>query len=213
MIHQLLVHLGQLASCELDQTDLLSGGVLITETSGGRVPGDVCRGWELDMAGCADSWSVWLKEHGAALVLLARHWVASQADAEDVVQEAFVRFWRSQERIEEPVAYLYACVKHCALDWHRGQRRRERRELAVACPEAASLFEAAIEQDERRLVIETALRQLPTNQAEVLVMKIWGGLTFPQIAAALGISANTAASRYRYALAKLREQLAAEVLL
>ena len=48
------------------------------------------------------------------------------------------------------------------------------------------------------------------EQAEVLVMKIWGGLSFPQIAAALEISANTAASRYRYALAKLREQLAEE---
>jgi len=44
----------------------------------------------------------------------------------------------------------------------------------------------------------------------VLVMKIWGGLTFPQIAAALESSVNTVASRYRYALARLREQLAEE---
>jgi RNA polymerase sigma-70 factor (ECF subfamily) len=41
-------------------------------------------------------------------------------------------------------------------------------------------------------------------------MKIWGGLSFPQIAEALRISPNTAASRYRYALVKVREQLAEE---
>jgi RNA polymerase sigma-70 factor (ECF subfamily) len=64
--------------------------------------------------------------------------------------------------------------------------------------------------DERRRLIESALGQLPVAQREVLVMKVWGGLTFPQIAAALDVPADTAASRYRYALAKLREQLAEE---
>jgi RNA polymerase sigma-70 factor (ECF subfamily) len=85
--------------------------------------------------------------------------------------------------------------------------------LANARAETEPMLVAPIEQDERRETIEAALRSLPTTQAEVLVMKVWGGLTFPQIAVALGISANTAASRYRYALAKLREQLAAEVIL
>jgi RNA polymerase sigma-70 factor (ECF subfamily) len=165
------------------------------------------------LAESADSWSVWLEQHGAALVLLASHWVPSRADAEDVVQEAFVRFWRSRTSVLDPVAYLYASVKHCALDWQRSRQRRQQRELAVARPEVESLFARSVEQDERRSAIEAALRRLPTNQAEVLVMKIWGGLSFPQIAAALETSPNTAASRYRYALAKLREQLAAEVVL
>lgn len=163
------------------------------------------------MAESADSWAVWLDEHGAALVLLARHWLPSRADAEDAVQEAFIRFWRARERIDEPVAYLYACVKHCALDAVRVRQRRQRREQATARPEVESLLAGPLEQDERRVAIEAALRSLPASQAEVLVMKIWGGLTFPQIAAALEISANTAASRYRYALAKLREQLATEM--
>jgi RNA polymerase sigma-70 factor (ECF subfamily) len=165
------------------------------------------------MAERADSWSVWLDEHGPALVLFARQWVASHADAEDVLQEAFVRFWRSRSAVEEPVAYLYACTKHCALDTVRGRQRRQRREQATARPETEPILVAPIEHDERRETIEAALRGLPTTQAEVLVMKVWGGLTFPQIAVALGISANTAASRYRYALARLREQLAAEVIL
>jgi len=51
---------------------------------------------------------------------------------------------------------------------------------------------------------------LPGEQRETLVLKIWSGLTFAQIAAVLNISANTAASRYRYAIARLRESLAEE---
>jgi RNA polymerase sigma-70 factor (ECF subfamily) len=162
------------------------------------------------MAGGSEQWTVWLDEHGAALVLLARQWVASHADAEDVVQEAFVRFWRCRQRAADPAAYLYACVKHCALDWQRGRQRQSRREEAAARPESDTWFAGPLEQEERRAAIAAALGQLPENQREVLVMKIWGGLSFPQIAAALRISANTAASRYRYALARLRGQLAEE---
>ena len=168
------------------------------------------RGDRNDLPDGSDPWTVWLETHGAAMVLLARQWVPSRADAEDVVQEAFVRFWRSRERIEEPVAYMYACVKHCALDWQRGRARQVRREVAIARPEAEPLLTAPVELEERRVAIETALRTLPEIQAEVLVMKIWGGLSFPQIATALGTSDNTVASRYRYGLAKLREQLAEE---
>src|SRR5207249_2074382 len=136
--------------------------------------------------------------------------VGSRADAEDVVQEAFVRFWRSRAAVAEPAAYLFACVKRCALDWQRSRRRRSAREGQAARPEAEPLFVGAAEQDERRAALETALRELAQEQAEVVVMKSWGGLTFPQIAAALELPANTAASRYRYALAKLREALAEE---
>jgi RNA polymerase sigma-70 factor (ECF subfamily) len=79
----------------------------------------------------------------------------------------------------------------------------------VARPETEPLF-AAAEDNERRAAIEIALRELPAEQSELLVMKVWGELTFSQIAAALETSPNTAASRYRYALAKLREALAEE---
>jgi RNA polymerase sigma-70 factor (ECF subfamily) len=162
------------------------------------------------MAGDADEWAVWLDRDGPALVLLARQRVASHADAEDVVQEAFVRFWRSRHRAADPTAYLYTCVQNCALNWQRGRERRSRREQGAARPEAEAWLAGPPEQDERRATIEAVLRHLPEAQREVLVMKIWGGLSFPQIAEALRISANTAASRYRYALAGLRERLAEE---
>ena len=159
------------------------------------------------MANSCDEWSVWLDEHGPALVLLARQRVPTQADAEDVVQEALVRCWRSRERIDSPIAYLYSCVRSCALDWQRGHSRRQRRESLVARSEVEPLFTARIEQEERRFAIEAALASLPKDQGEVLIMKIWGGLTLGQIATSLETSVNTIASRYRYALAKMREQL------
>jgi RNA polymerase sigma-70 factor (ECF subfamily) len=162
------------------------------------------------MAEPDDDWQAWLDRHGAALVLLARQFVGSRADAEDVVQEAFVRFWRSRSGVAEPAAYLFACVKRCALDWQRSRRRRSAREEQAARPETESLFVGAAEHDERRAALEAALRELPQEQAEVVVMKIWGGLTFSQIATALEVPTNTTASRYRYALAKLREVLAEE---
>src|SRR5688572_27378726 len=69
-------------------------------------------------------WSAWLARHGAAAVLFARQWAPIPADAEDAVQEAFVRFWRSRTRAQDPAAYLYACVKRCAIDADRSKRRR-----------------------------------------------------------------------------------------
>jgi RNA polymerase sigma-70 factor (ECF subfamily) len=130
-----------------------------------------------------------------------------------VVQEAFIRFWRSRGRVADPAAFLFACVRNCALDWRRERDRRTRRNEAAARSEEEPLLIGGIEHEERRAAIEAALRGLPGDQRDVLVMRIWGGLTFPQIAAALEISANTAASRYRYALARLRGQLTEESIL
>jgi len=56
-------------------------------------------------------------------------------------------------------------------------------------------------------ILVAAIDRLPDEQREVLVMKIWNELTFAEIASALGISQNTAASRYRYALAALKKNL------
>jgi RNA polymerase sigma-70 factor (ECF subfamily) len=164
-------------------------------------------------------WTTWLRRHGPAMLLLARQLVPARTDAEDVVQEAFVRFWaamrRTTEQPTDPVAYLFTCVRSAAMDWRRGTHRRGLREHAAARPEApadASLFTARLEHEERRSAIEAALSRLPENQREVLVLKVWAKLSFPQIARALGIPPDTAASRYRYALEKLRGQLAEELI-
>lgn len=157
------------------------------------------------------SWKDWFDTHGPKLLLCARQWTRSLADAEDVVQEAFVRYWRHQRDLPgDPQALLVTSVRRAALDLARRQTRRvAREELADGgLEERASIFEPLPgDGDERRFEIESALRRLPAEQREVLVLKLWQELTFEQIGETLDLSPNTAASRYRYALAALRKEL------
>lgn len=156
------------------------------------------------------SWKDWFHHHGPKLLLCARQWTRSMADAEDVVQDAFVRFWRHQRGLGgEPIGLLLTSVRRAALDRFRSDVRRTAREQAAdgGLEDNGSFFEPMGEDDDRRLAIEAALRRLPVEQREVLTLKIWGELTFEEIGAQLKISGNTAASRYRYALASLRKEL------
>lgn len=159
-----------------------------------------------------DSWQTWFQLYGPKLLLCARQWTRSAADAEDVVQEAFVRFWRHQRGLPgEPMALLVTSVRRAAIDLARRDDRRAAREERVGREDipAFVVFESSFDGDERREAIAGALQRLPAAQREVLVLKIWGELTFDQIAAELALSPNTAASRYRYALAALRQELIA----
>ena len=159
-----------------------------------------------------DSWKTWFQLYGPKLLLCARQWTRSLADAEDVVQEAFVRFWHHQRGLPgEPMALLVTSVRRAAFDLARREgRRAAREERSADCSDfQPAAFRCTLENDERRVALEEALRRIPPEQREVLVLKIWGELTFDQIAAELALSPNTAASRYRYALAALRQEVAA----
>lgn len=149
--------------------------------------------------------------HARALVLFGKRWAVSQGDAEDLVQDAFVRLWKNRERVNDPAAYLYAAVRTLGLDHWKMRQRRTQREEFVASLRPEALFENRPEQNELRQNIEQAIATLPDEQAEVLILKIWADLTFAQIAEALDVSRNTAASRYRYAAETLRGLLAREV--
>jgi RNA polymerase sigma-70 factor (ECF subfamily) len=158
-----------------------------------------------------DSWRHWIEAHGPRLLLCARQWTRSLADAEDVLQEAFVRYWRHQRHLPgDPGALLVTSIRRAAIDLARREdRRAAREERADGTVEESDEFFQRLpgEGDERRREIEAALRRLPEEQREVLVLKIWQELTFEQIARELDIPPNTAASRYRYALIALRKQL------
>lgn len=158
-----------------------------------------------------DIWKDWFQLYGPKLLLCARQWTRTLADAEDVVQEAFVRFWRHQRNLPgEPMALLVTSVRRAAFDLaRRDGRRAAREERAALGGDPVALFQAPLDRDERRAAIEEALGRIPPEQREVLVLKIWGELTFDQIGSELGISPNTAASRYRYALVALRQELVA----
>ncbi|MFZ5497380.1 MAG: RNA polymerase sigma factor [Verrucomicrobiota bacterium] len=157
------------------------------------------------------NWQQWIEAHGPRLLLCARQWTRSPADAEDVLQEAFVRYWRHQRHLPgDPQALLVTSIRRAALDLARREARRAaREERADSGPEGSDAIFNQLpgEGDERRQEIEAALRRLPAEQREVLVLKIWQELTFEQIGRVLDIPPNTAASRYRYALIALRKQL------
>src|SRR5438067_2272188 len=119
---------------------------------------------------------------------------------------SFRPFWRKQHNIANR-GLLYAAVRSIALDFLRRDNRRARRE-STAASETDQTVQPMFEiEDESQRALVAALDLLPNEQREVLVMKIWNDLTFAEIASALEISQNTAASRYRYALANLKKNL------
>ena len=120
-----------------------------------------------------------------------------------------MRLWQNPGAAMEPVAYLYRSVRSRILDAQRAARRRVKREIDAAAAEP--FLDPACGTLETREAVEAALAILPREQAEIVLMKVWGRLTFPQIAQALDINLNTAASRYRYGLEALRKQLTCEV--
>ncbi|MBX7211136.1 MAG: RNA polymerase sigma factor [Verrucomicrobiaceae bacterium] len=156
-------------------------------------------------------WKNCFRELAPRLVLYARQFVDSIADAEDVVQMAFVRWWhRHPDGDRSQVPLLYAAVRSISIDMRRKDMRRILREAksdVFVENEDAPWFDSSVEQRERAQIVADAMRCLPEEQREVVTLHLWGGLTFAQIAEMTGVSINTVAGRYRYALAALGRKL------
>jgi RNA polymerase sigma-70 factor (ECF subfamily) len=141
------------------------------------------------------------REHAPALRLYIRQWPGG---AEDLVQDAFVKLAQQAPAPEQVLPWLYAVVRNGALAAGRGEARRRRRQDRVSASEA--WFAAAEDhldgQEATRLLAE-----LPLEQREVVVARIWGGLTFEEVARLVGCALPTAHRRYQAGLAALRERL------
>jgi RNA polymerase sigma-70 factor (ECF subfamily) len=111
------------------------------------------------------------------------------------------------------LALVFATIRRRAVDLGRSRQRRENREAAVHAETPQCWFDSGIEDKERNVLIQEAMRKLSDTYREVVTLKTWGGLTFAEIAEALEIPANTAASRYRYGLEELRKQLGSETII
>jgi RNA polymerase sigma-70 factor, ECF subfamily len=168
-------------------------------------------GWEHETPAITD-WQHWLVAHASSLLLFARQQARCEADAQDLVQEAVVEAWqRLADDGPPPLPLVFATIKRRAVDWARKQDRRAGREATLIEENAVCWFDSGVEDRERDQLIQSAMRQLSIDQREVVTLKVWGGLTFAEIAQALEIPANTAASRYRYGIEELR-RLTKEVL-
>ena len=132
----------------------------------------------------------------------------NQHDAEDAVQAALVRVVGNAKlliRADSPWPYLLQMVRNESLVILRRKRRRAIVSNLTDLLTHRSVDE--VEQEESYRTVWLAIRSLPAEQSEVVVLKIWEELTFSQIAVVLGVPAETAASRYRYAMQKLSSEL------
>ena len=149
--------------------------------------------------------------HAQALFVFLLNLTRMEADARDLLQGLFIKLARKpglMENVRDERAFLLRLAHNAAIDLmrRRGARDRQCEELAA---ETVLAFAASADPDEQafRKALTEALGELPEEQRAVVHLKLWEALTFEAIAETLGISANTAASRYRYGLDKLRQRL------
>lgn len=138
-------------------------------------------------------------------VRYARSLTRNAEDAEDALQAAMVRVALNPRLLAEawhPWAYFLRILRNEALKIT--QRKRAALVMSLV---AEAWSEDSLDELDSRQFVRQALQKLPSSQAEVVVLKIWEGMTFAEIADVLGESPNTAASRYRYALQKLSHYL------
>jgi RNA polymerase sigma-70 factor (ECF subfamily) len=150
-------------------------------------------------------------EHAQALFAFLLNLTRNEPDTRDLLQELFVKVAQQPALltgVREERAFLLRLAHNAAIDLmrRRGARARNYEQLAS---ESVCAFAPAATPDEQgfRQALSEALGELPAEQRAVVHLKLWEGLTFEAIARMLDISLNTAASRYRYGLDKLRQRL------
>jgi RNA polymerase sigma factor (sigma-70 family) len=144
-----------------------------------------------------------LDRHAAALGLFARQWCDCP---DDVVQEAFIELAGQSSLPDDPAAWLYRVVRNKATSARRSAERRRRHEVTAAGRRPA-IFERS---PADRIDADTAaelIDALSIDLREVVVARIWGGLTFQQIGQLIGASDSAAHRRYEAGLSALRQKL------
>jgi RNA polymerase sigma-70 factor (ECF subfamily) len=149
--------------------------------------------------------------HAQALFAFLLNFTRHEADTRDLLQELFVKLARQPgllDGVREERAFLVRLAHNLAIDALRRRATRQKNYDQLAA-DIAAFFAPSSDPDEQafRETLAQALGELPADQRAVLHLKLWEGMTFEQIAEALDISPNTAASRYRYGLDKLRDRL------
>ncbi|MEM9017911.1 MAG: sigma-70 family RNA polymerase sigma factor [Verrucomicrobiota bacterium] len=161
------------------------------------------------MADDSEQWREWLQEYGGRLMLFARQQTRCEADAEDVLQAALVKTWKTHRgRPDKKVISLaYTNVRRCAIDLGRSNDRRKRREDEAVLDQGDRVAWFSLPEDDTSRALQVALTKIPEKFREVITLKVWGEQTFEEVGESLGISPNTAASRYRYGMEALRRCL------
>ncbi len=142
-----------------------------------------------------------LDEHGARLVLYAQQWCEWP---EDVVQEAFIRLVQQRPVPENVVGWLYRVVRNGAISHLRSDGRRVKHETAAGAVREAWFKQSHDEAIDGAAAAE-ALRALPMNEREVIVLRLWSGMSFEEIGQLVGKSTSTVHRWYESGLVALRK--------
>jgi len=151
------------------------------------------------------------ERHGESLYRYLVFRLGSAEDAEDVLQETFCRFARYGLRwklVLDPQSFVFKVARNEVnrfLKRKLGRRAGEAMIMTVAAGGFTAAFTAP--NDQTLVALLRSADDLPTEQKEVVFLKVFEGLTFKEIGSVCGVSSNTAASRYRYGIEKLRETL------
>jgi len=151
-------------------------------------------------------WEKWLQENAAKFFLFARQQTRSEQDAEDILQEALVETWRISKG-EPSSPLVFATIRRRSIDLYRRTDSRSSYEDQFANEEETIWFQSDLEVKERMLMVQEEIKKLPQEQQQIVTLKIWGELTFNEIAATLSLPQGTVASRYRLALETLRKTI------
>jgi RNA polymerase sigma-70 factor, ECF subfamily len=147
---------------------------------------------------------------GRITTFVKRAFNLNEEEIADVVHDAFLPWVESPGKmaaVGNPRSYLFSTARFLAIRKKRDTTRTTPDDDLDRLPQQGARATATTAA-ELELDVQAALRGLPTEQREVVTMKIWGDLTFEEIAEIQGVALQTAASRYRYALQKLKENLA-----
>ena len=149
--------------------------------------------------------------HAQALFAFLMNFTRNETDTRDVLQEVFIKLARQDSLlagVRDERSFLIRLAHNGAVDLMRRRGTRDRNHERLAA-ETVDVFAPAGDPDEPefRKALTHALGELPSDQRAVVHLKLWEGLTFDAISNALNIPLNTAASRFRYGLDKLRERL------
>jgi len=156
------------------------------------------------------------EKYKADLLLLALALLNDKAAAEDVVHDVFLSFVRGLDGFHltgSLKGYLLTCAANHARNWNKAERVRRRgadHGIDPGEPSVDGPLEALV-CNEQLEMLGGALAELPFEQREALMLHLHGQMTFQAIARARQISTNTAKSRYRYGIDKLRSILNGKV--
>ena len=148
--------------------------------------------------------SAWFDAHAARLVLYARQ--LSRTRAQDVVQEAFVALMQETREPANVKAWLYRAVRNAAISALRAEQARIRRHQALAGV-GPTWFDGRPDDLIDAAAAQACLETLPPARREVIVLRIWSDMSFPEIGGLTGLPVSTVFDHYRHGLAAIREKM------